>query len=175
MSGYDEKYVADIPQLSARGMLTGTAMRVLGDSTMLVRSLYYDHHGNVIQTHETNALGGADHTYCHLSFTGKPLQVMHVHTTADTTLTDVYAYTYDNMERLLTASLSHDGAAAVQLAANPYDELGQLVSRQLGTAAAGRCEYAYNVRGWTTAVIDGQGALEEVNNYYPYGTTHHLP
>ena len=29
MSGYDEKYVADIPQLSARGMLTGTATRVL--------------------------------------------------------------------------------------------------------------------------------------------------
>ena len=29
MSGYDEKYVADIPQLSARGLLTGTATRVL--------------------------------------------------------------------------------------------------------------------------------------------------
>ena len=31
MSGYDEKYVADIPQLSAKGMLTGTATRVPGD------------------------------------------------------------------------------------------------------------------------------------------------
>ena len=152
MSGYDEKYVADIPQLSARGMLTGTATYVLGDTTMLVRSLYYDHHGNVIQTHETNMLGGTDHTYSHLSFTGKPLQVMQVHTTADTTLTDVYFYTYDNMERLLTASVAHDSGTAVQLAANTYDELGRLASRQLGGTAAGLSEYAYNVRGWTTAI-----------------------
>jgi len=152
MNGYDEKYVADIPQLSARGMLTGTVTRVLGDTTLIVRSLYYDHHGNVIQTHETNVLGGADHTYSHLSFTGKPLQVMHVHTTADTTLTDVYSYTYDNMERLLTASVAHDGGTAVQLAANTYDELGRLASRQLGGTAAGLSEYAYNVRGWTTAI-----------------------
>ncbi len=152
MSGYDEKYVADVPSLSARGMLTGTATRVLGDTTMLVRSLYYDHHGNVIQSHETNALGGAEHTYSHLTFTGKPLQVMQVHTTADTTLTDVYSYTYDNMERLLTASVAHDGGTAVQLAANTYDELGRLASRQLGGTAAGLSEYAYNVRGWTTAI-----------------------
>lgn len=105
MDGYDEKYVADIPQQSARGLLTGTVTRVLDDTALLVRSMYYDHHGNVIQTHESNALGGYEHTYSHLSFTGKPLQVMHVHTTPDTVMTDVHSYTYDNMERLLTASV----------------------------------------------------------------------
>ena len=89
MGGYDEKYVADVPQLSARGMLTGTVTRVLGDTTVLVRSMYYDHHGNVIQTHDSNALGGYEHTYSRLSFTGKPLQLLHVHATADTVMTDV--------------------------------------------------------------------------------------
>ena len=46
MSGYEEKSVADVLLLSARGLLTGTVTRVLGDTTLLVRSLYYDHHGN---------------------------------------------------------------------------------------------------------------------------------
>ena len=32
-------------------------------------------------------------------------------------------------------------------------------------------DYQGNVR----AVIDGQGALEGGNNYYPYGAPHHLP
>ncbi len=62
----------------------GTATRVLGDTTVLVRSIYYDHHGNAIQSHESHALGGYEHTYSHLAFTGKPLQVLQVHTTAET-------------------------------------------------------------------------------------------
>ena len=82
------KYVADLPLLSAWGMLTGTVTRMLGDqwrepnaereiahamlrrspltpedTTLLVRSLYYDHHGNVIQTHESNTLGGQQRDY----------------------------------------------------------------------------------------------------------------
>ena len=35
--------------------------------------------------------------------------------------------------------------------------------------------YIKDYQGNVRAVIDGLGALEEVNNYYPYGTTHHLP
>ena len=33
------------------------------DTTLLVRSLYHDHHGNVIQTHESNTLGGQQRDY----------------------------------------------------------------------------------------------------------------
>ena len=146
------KYMADLPQLSARGMLTGTVTRVLGDTTLLVRSMYYDHHGNVIQTHESNTLGGYEHTYSHLSFTGKPLRVMRVHSTADTVMTDVHSYTYDNMERLLTASVSRDGGEEVQLAQNSYNRLGQLSGQWLGGSLDGVTYYSYNVRGWTTGI-----------------------
>jgi len=47
MTGYDSKYTGLIAAQSAKGLLTGTATRVLGDTTMLVKSLYYDCHGNV--------------------------------------------------------------------------------------------------------------------------------
>ncbi len=81
MTGYDSRYIGPIAAQSAKGYLTGTATRVLGDSIMLVKSLYYDSHGNVIQSHENNAVGGYEHEYLHLTFTGKPLAVRHEHGT----------------------------------------------------------------------------------------------
>lgn len=51
----------------------------------------------------------------------------------DTTNTDIYEYTYDNMERLLTVTVRHDRAAAVTLCSNTYNTLGQLASQSLGS------------------------------------------
>ena len=154
MADYSGRYIATQNSLSARGLLTGTATRVLGDTTLLVKSIYYDAHDNVIQTHETNALGGFEHYYTEMSFTGKPLKVKHVLETADTMLTDVYQYSYDNMERLLTATVSHDGGAAVTLASNTYNNLGQLSEQSLGSHAYGTVDYTYNVRGWTQGITN---------------------
>ena len=155
-SGYDTCYTyARCPERSAQGMLTGRMSRTLPlgtSSQTLYSSYYYDHNGNVVQSHEQNLLGGHEHYYYRLSFTGKPLSVMHVHETADTTVTDVYQYTYDNMERLLTATVSHDGGAAVTLASNTYDSLGRLSEQALGSHANGVVDYTYNVRGWTQSV-----------------------
>ena len=57
MNGYDNKYQGAGDAVSARGMLTGTATRVLntsGNGGLLVRSMYYDLHGNLVQSHEQN-------------------------------------------------------------------------------------------------------------------------
>ena len=155
MNGYDNKYQGAGDAVAARGMLTGTASRVLntsGNGGLLVRSMYYDLHGNLVQSHEQNHLGGYEHYYYHLTFTGKPLKVMHVHTTPDTTNTDIYEYTYDNMERLLTTTVRHDGASAVTLCQNTYNSLGQLATHSLGSSSQGTISYTYNVRGWPTAI-----------------------
>lgn len=150
--GYDRRYVcADYPAMSARGMLTGTATRILGDTAMLYKAVYYDHHGNVIQSHEQNALGGYDHYYYRLSFTGKPLAMRHEHVTATSRDVCDYSYTYDNMERLLTVSLSWGGASPRLLASNTRDELGRLQRQTLG-AGGGAVDYSYNVRGWISAI-----------------------
>lgn len=156
---YDHMYVnATSPETSAKGLLTGSATRVLGanSNTMLRKSFFYDYHGNVIQTHEQNLLGGYEHYYYHLSFTGKPLEVRHEHTTADTINVEILRYTYDNMERLLTTSVERDGAEPVLLCSNAYDGLGRLAGQSLGGTAGGShaesLAYAYNVRGWTTGI-----------------------
>lgn len=158
INGYDEKYVnASYPQHSAKGLLTGTMARTLdGVGTSLVKSVYYDHHGNVIQSHERNHRGGYDHNYMHLTFTGKPLTVLHQHSTDSCTVSDLYSYTYDHMERLLTTSLSHDGAAAaVTLSSNTYDELGRLDSCAMNNGGHGATvAYTYNLRGWVQSVVN---------------------
>lgn len=153
---YDTRYIYNhCSDRSAQGQLTGRMVRTMplgNGSQTLYSSYYYDFKGNIIQSHEQNLLGGHDHYYYQLTFTGKPLKVMHVHTTADTTMTDVYQYTYDNMERLLTATVSHDGGAAVTLASNTYNSLGQLSGQSLGSHSNGVVDYSYNVRGWMQGI-----------------------
>ena len=119
VAGYDSRYeCAGYPALSAKGLLTGTATRVLGDSVMLYKSVYYDYHGNVIQSHEQNAMGGYDHYYYRLTFTGKPIAMLHRHSTSDANNEYVYSYTYDNMERLLSVCVTKDGGNPATLARN---------------------------------------------------------
>ena len=57
------------------------------------------------------------------------------------------------MERLLTISLSHDGAAPVTLASNSYDALGRLTACAVNGGGS-VTRFAYNVRGWTQGVAN---------------------
>ena len=64
MPGYDARYIcASAPGYSAKGLCTGKLTRVLGSDTMLASAVYYDCRGNVVQSHEQNALGGYEHCY----------------------------------------------------------------------------------------------------------------
>ena len=154
-AGYDRRYeCADYPALSAKGLLTGTATRILGDSAMLYKSVYYDYHGNVIQSHEQNALGGYDHYYYRLTFTGKPIVLMHKHSTADTSNEYVYSYTYDNMERLLSVCVAKDGGNPATLARNTYDVFGRLQKQSHGQSLEGSVQFGYNVRGWISRITN---------------------
>lgn len=151
---YDSRYeCSNYPAFSARGLLTGTATRILGDSVMLYKSVYYDYHGNVIQSHEQNAMGGYDHYYYRLSFTGKPIAIRHEHSSSDAKNVYVYSYTYDNMERLLSVSLAKDGGNPATLARNTYDEFGHLQNCRLGQSMEGIMQFRYNIRGWTKQII----------------------
>ena len=154
-AGYDRRYeCADYPALSAKGLLTGTATRILGDSAMLYKSVYYDYHGNVIQSHEQNAMGGYDHYYYRLTFTGKPIAMLHRHSTSDANNEYVYSYTYDNMERLLSVCVTKDGGNPATLARNTYDEFGRLQKQSHGQSLKGAVQFGYNVRGWISRITN---------------------
>ena len=155
MTGYDDRYWNNGSN-SARGLLTGTAAMVLGDTTVLVKSLYYDSHGNVIQSHESNAVGGYEHDYMHLTFTGKPLTVRHEHSTDSTHHVDVNTMTYDAMERPLTTTVTHDGTL-VDVITNTYDDLGRFAS-QTCLNNQQTTNYSYNIRNWVSLIDAGLDA-----------------
>ena len=154
VEGYDSRHIcSSAPDFSAKGLCTGKLMRVLGSNKLLASVFYYDSRGNVVQTHEQNLLGGYEHGYMRLSFTGKPLEIKRVHTTRDTINSDVERYSYDSMERLLAISLSHNGATPVTLASNTYDALGRLAACSVNNGGSSTA-YAYNVRGWAQSVTN---------------------
>ena len=154
VEGYDSRHIcSSAPDFSAKGLCTGKLMRVLGSNKLLASVFYYDSRGNVVQTHEQNLLGGYEHGYMRLSFTGKPLEIKRVHSTRDTINSDEERYSYDSMERLLAISLSHNGATPVTLASNTYDALGRLAASSVNNGGSSTA-YAYNVRGWAQSVTN---------------------
>ena len=154
VEGYDSRHIcSSAPDFSAKGLCTGKLMRVLGTNKLLASVFYYDSRGNVVQTHEQNLLGGYEHGYMRLSFTGKPLEIKRTHSTRDTINSDVERYSYDSMERLLAISLSHNGATPVTLASNTYDALGRLAASSVNNGGISTA-YAYNVRGWVQSVTN---------------------
>ena len=178
MEDYDGRYDTAGSGLTACGRLTGTAARVLSGTstttTLLPTAFYYDIHGNVIQTRAVNHRGGREVERNRLTFTGKPLTVRREHTSGATVTNptvEVYNYTYDQVERPLTCSLSVDGGTAMQLSAAYYNELGQTAETELLDAVA-TISYGYNVRGWVRSI--GCGNIFSQNLYYadaPSGAT----
>ena len=150
--GYDKKYTSPIPEHSTRGMLTGKLVKVLdGAASELLSVYYYGLHGNLVQSRETNYKGGYDVRYYKLTFSGKPKEVRHEYSTADTSHVDIYTYKYDRNERLLSCTHQHDTKQPVTLYENGYNILGQLVS----TKVLGMKEdqtFTYNIQGWLTNI-----------------------
>jgi len=66
-------------------------------------------------------------------------------------------FDYDHAGRLLATHHSVNGATPVLLAANEYNELGQLVDKNLhstdnGSTFKQSTDYRYNIRGWLTSI-----------------------
>lgn len=142
-----------------KGLLTGTVTTQMNstggiESTYLYSVMYYDNRGRPIQVKGNNHLpGGIEKEYIAYNFTGQPTQKKHVHqATGKTTQTEVYAYTYDHAGRLTKETYQLNGATAITLAENMYDELGRLKTNKKGGVANALSTYGYNIRSWTKSI-----------------------
>ncbi|MBP1640244.1 MAG: hypothetical protein H6Q17_1827 [Bacteroidetes bacterium] len=148
-------------------MLTGTRTYHLDDpSKFEVTALYYDKYGRTVQIRASNHLSGYDITYNEIDFTGKPNKTLKTDGISgnSATYTELYTYTYDHAQRLLTTTHSLNGGTAVTLVSNSYDPLGRLQTKTLGGVDA--TTYTYNVRSWISG-ISGNRFTE--NLYYTNG------
>jgi RHS repeat-associated core domain len=161
-NGYTSRYT------NAKGMLTGTRIYHLDDPSKYETSAtYYDKYGRAAQTRATNHLGGYDITYNALDFTGKPLKTLKTHGINGNvaTYTELYQYTYDHAQRLLTTTHQLNGGNTVTLVSNSYDPLGRLQTKTLGGVDA--TSYSYNIRSWVTGIL---GNRFTENLYYNQNT-----
>ena len=149
-----------------KGMATGSWIRVLiSESSTVGEKSYilYDKKGRPVKSYSTNHLNGYTSTETKLDFIGKPIfTVTKFMREAGSNPVELREdFTYDAQDRLLTHV--HEIVGQMQpelLAQNEYDELGQLIKKNVGgndisgAMSLQKVDYSYNIRGW----------LKEINN-----------
>jgi len=134
---YDNAHLAGLPQQTnpyLRGFATGSRKRIVGTNNWIVSAVFYDCYGRAVQTQANNHLNlnGIDKTSVAYDFEGKALQTKTTHTPDGTNVTTVLQTpTYDTQGRLRQVNHSINGAPATLLAQYNYNELGQMVEKNL--------------------------------------------
>lgn len=149
------------PVLSnVKGLGTGSWTRVATMASAMLHetsTTFYDVKSRPIRTYSQNHLGGYTVTDSKLDFTGKPLYTIskHKRTAGDLELTIKEEFTYSPQDRLLTHTHQINGGVTQLLASNTYNDLGQLISKNVGNNTGSplqKVDYKYNIRGWLTGI-----------------------
>ncbi|MCC9073233.1 RHS repeat-associated core domain-containing protein [Flavobacterium sp. F-65] len=126
----------------------------LGETT----AVFYDAKARPIRNYTQNYLGGYAYTDSNLNPFSGQLQytiTRHKRVSGDPELKTKEAYTYSAQDRLLTHTHQINDGAIELIAANTYDELGQLEIKKVGnttTAPTQKIDFTYNIRGWLTGI-----------------------
>jgi hypothetical protein len=148
--------------LKPKGLPTGSWVRT---PTTLIGTLaessyiLYDAKARPIKTYTTNHLGVYTQTDSNLDVFSERLnytETRHKRLTGDVELYTKEMFTYSDQDRLLTHTHQIGAGGTPQLlASNTYDELGQLIGKNVGNTLAvplQKVNYAYNIRGWMTEI-----------------------
>ncbi len=148
-----------------KGLPTGSWVRVLQNQTDTNgESSYtlYDKKSRPVKSNTTNYLGGFTDVESQIDFSGKTLLAVTRHkrnANIDEIKTDE-VFTYSEQDRLLTHTHQINGGEIQLLAANSYNEMGQLLSKNVGgttidgSSGLQKVDYTYNIRGWLTGIND---------------------
>ncbi|MGN6213652.1 DUF6443 domain-containing protein [Parafilimonas sp.] len=158
-----------------KGLVTGTKTKVLGTSTWLISTIYYDEKGRVIQTLADNVAGGVDITTSQYDFSGKVLSSFTDHknplatATPETKVLTRMEYDHAGRVRFVYKKVNTD--AEKKIVDDNYDELGRLKSKKLapgydGGTSLETLAYLYNIRGWLSAINKGYARANNDNNYF---------
>ena len=157
---------------------TGSRTRVLGTTTFLNATEYYDNRGNHIQTLEDNLKTGKDVTTYQYHFDGRLLSTYSKHTTTGTGYTDFGILTkniFDKIGRVTSIQKQYGGNALKTIASYDYDDVGRLKTKHLdpGYTGSGKNElealsYSFNIHNNITG-INKDYALKTPGKYDKWG------
>jgi RHS repeat-associated protein len=185
---YDKDHLAGIPleeSPNTLGLVTGGLTRVLGTTTiMLKKAVYYDDRYRAIQTVMENHFGNTDKQSLRYDFIGRVLNKMTTHSKSGQATTILEEFTYDHASRLLAHYHQINSGPKVLVNQMLYNELGQLVEKNLHAVATGfvqSVDYRYNIRGWLThinnaaLVNDGGVTNDEANDWFGFELKYNNP
>ena len=159
-----------------KGQVTGAKIRILNDPSpvggndrMLKSVSYYDNKYRVIQGVSENHLGGVGKTSNVYDFTGNILETYQDHTSSVDQIAIKNEMNYDHTGRLLTVTETVSSDAPVITVANNYNELGELIEKNLhstnnGSSYLQSVDYRYNIRGWLTSINNSKLTNSGTNN-----------
>lgn len=157
---------------------TGSLIRVLGGTSFLATTLYYDEDGKVIQILKDNVKAGLDITTWQYHFDGRMLSSCFDHTTSGTGYSNFITLSKNNYDKLgrITSIEKQFGANAFKtISTIEYDDFGRVKKKRLdpGYTAGGNNElesldYSYNLHGTLTG-INKDYALKNPANYNKWG------
>jgi RHS repeat-associated protein len=143
-----------------KGMLTGTKTKILIEQILqdpyLFTVNFYDSTSRVVQQQSRNHSGHFDTLTTKYNFIGDAIltRFSHASTCEYHVLYD--SLIYDHMRRLKEVHEKIDRQAWIQVSALNYNELGQLIEKNLhktGTSTyLQSLDYSYNARGWLTGI-----------------------
>ncbi|MEJ7740170.1 MAG: DUF6443 domain-containing protein [Chitinophagaceae bacterium] len=156
-----------------RGMLTGTATRLLDDSEDLKSDkwldhvMFYDQKGRLVQVQSRNILGGYDIVNNRYNFAGNLITKYIIHNNpsaliSDWTVKTVFEYDHNSMLQKIWKTINDDHDKKTLISRTEYYDLGQVKTKQLGqkrnedNSYSGTpletLDYNYNIRGWLKGI-----------------------
>ena len=147
---------------NVKSLPTGNWARVLDNNYAgNLNTVFYDEKHRTISSRTTHYTGGYTETDSQLDYSGKTLmtKTRHKRVSGDTEIKIQEDFVYSNQDRLITHMHKINNDPAQLIAKNTYDDLGQLMSKDVGgTNIAGpglqKIDYTYNVRGWLKGIND---------------------
>lgn len=143
---------------------TGSMVRVLGTTTFLKSTRYYDEKGNTIQVIEDNILAGKDITTMQYHFDGREMSVESRHSTNNTGYSDFRILTkniFDKIGRIVSIQKRYGGNEFKTITIYTYDDMGRLKTKRLdpGYTPPGTTKqemesltYSYNIHNQITGI-----------------------
>ncbi|MDP4210569.1 MAG: RHS repeat-associated core domain-containing protein, partial [Bacteroidota bacterium] len=140
---------------NVKGLVTGTKTKVLGTSTWLTATNYYDDNYRVIESLRDlyDGSNGKEIASTLYDFVGKVKQTKQIQSFGSTTTTVEKWLNYDHAGRLTKTEQAINGLNRTTVNDLTYNEVGQLANKKLGGSAQ-NIDYKYNIRGWLTQIND---------------------
>ncbi|MEM9325851.1 MAG: DUF6443 domain-containing protein, partial [Bacteroidota bacterium] len=156
-----------------KGQVTGSKTRILSTNEWLTTVIFYDSRYRVIKTVSDHHVEGRDEVSTdyrnEISGLVKRTKRMH-YGVQHVNITD--EFTYDHMDRLLTATQTMNGQDTEPIVDNTYNGIGELLEKDLGGDLQS-LDFSYNIRGWLQAINGGADAFDDPSDKFGMELRYH--